>query len=36
MREGASYANVHSTRSPGGEIRGKVIAHRGDDDRDDK
>jgi CHRD domain-containing protein len=24
MREGAAYANVHSTRSPGGEIRGPI------------
>src|SRR2546429_7458882 len=24
MREGAAYVNVHSTRSPGGEIRGPV------------
>jgi hypothetical protein len=34
IREGASYANVHSTRSPNGEIRG--IVHVGDDDRDDR
>ncbi len=26
MREGAAYVNVHSTRSPGGEIRGPVEA----------
>src|SRR5258708_1010576 len=25
MREGAAYVNVHSTRSPGGEIRGPVL-----------
>ncbi len=30
MREGAAYVNVHSTRSPGGEIRGTVLA--GDED----
>jgi hypothetical protein len=36
MREGAAYVNVHSTRSPTGEIRGRVIVHREDDDRDDK
>ncbi len=34
IREGASYVNVHSTRSPGGEIRG--VVHLGDGDRDDR
>ena len=24
MRDGRSYANVHTTASPGGEIRGQV------------
>jgi CHRD domain len=32
MREGAAYVNVHSTRSPGGEIRGPVVVQRDDDD----
>ena len=32
MREGAAYANVHSTRSPGGEIRGPIRAGDGDDE----
>ena len=31
MREGAAYVNVHSTRSPGGEIRGPVRSGDGDD-----
>ncbi len=31
MREGAAYVNVHSTRSPGGEIRGPVRTGDGDD-----
>jgi hypothetical protein len=31
MREGAAYVNVHSTRSPGGEIRGAVHAGDGED-----
>lgn len=34
LREGAAYANVHSTRSPGGEIRG--IVRGGDGDKDDR
>jgi hypothetical protein len=32
MREGAAYVNVHSTRSPGGEIRGPVRTGEGDDE----
>ncbi|HEX9255845.1 MAG TPA: CHRD domain-containing protein [Candidatus Angelobacter sp.] len=34
IREGASYANVHSTRSLGGEIRG--VVHVGDGDSDER
>ena len=32
MREGAAYVNVHSTRSPNGEIRGPVVVHDDDDE----
>jgi hypothetical protein len=32
MREGAAYVNVHSTRSPSGEIRGPVVASNEDDE----
>ena len=34
LREGAAYVNVHTMRSPSGEIRGQVVAHRGDRDDD--
>jgi CHRD domain len=32
MRAGATYANVHTTQWPGGEIRGQIDAGGGDDD----
>lgn len=31
LREGAAYVNVHTARSPSGEIRGQVSAHHGDE-----
>jgi hypothetical protein len=31
MRAGVTYANLHSTRNPGGEIRGQIRGKRGDD-----
>jgi hypothetical protein len=30
---GEGYANIHTARFPGGEIRGQVKVHRDDDDR---
>jgi len=32
IRAGVAYANVHTTVSPGGEIRGQIRGGRGDDD----
>ncbi len=34
IRSGDGYANMHTTRFPGGEIRGQVAVHRGDEDDD--
>jgi len=34
LRAGSAYANMHTTRFPGGEIRGQVAVHRGDGDDD--
>jgi len=36
MSEGAAYVNVHSSRSPGGEIRGPVVVQRDDHHEDDE
>lgn len=32
LRANAMYANVHTANRPGGEIRGQISAHHGDDD----
>jgi hypothetical protein len=36
LREGAAYVNVHSSRSPSGEIPGQVRSGEDDNDKDDK
>jgi hypothetical protein len=36
IRQRAGYVNLHSVNFPGGEVRGQVIVHHGDDDRDDR
>lgn len=35
LRSGFSYANVHTTRFPGGEIRGQIPGSHDDDDKND-
>jgi len=35
LRAGSAYASMHTTRFPGGEIRGQIVAHRGDGDDDE-
>ena len=36
IRQRAGYVNLHSVNFPGGEVRGQVIVHHGDDDRNDR
>src|SRR5947207_3965583 len=36
VRQHAAYVNVHTTRFPGGELRGQVATRRDDDDHDDE
>lgn len=36
IRQGAGYVNLHTVKFPGGEVRGQVVVHRGDEDRDDR
>ncbi len=36
IRQGAGYVNLHSVNFTGGEVRGQVIVHRGDEDGGDK
>jgi hypothetical protein len=35
LRAGSAYANMHTPRFPGGEIRGQIAAHRGGEDEDE-
>jgi hypothetical protein len=35
IRSGDGYCNMHTTRFPGGEIRGQIAVHRGDGDDDE-
>jgi hypothetical protein len=36
VNSGAGYVNIHTTKFPGGEIRGQVIVNRDDNDRDER